>query len=160
MEFAYRIDRQSRELTLLHFASRLVQLKQVFVSYSHADAKWRELLQTYLAALNSDVVIWDDTKIQPGAEWHREIENSLRTARAAVFLVAQNFLASKFIQAQEIPPMLDEAQKNADVKILWIAVGSSTVIDSVLGKYQGLNDPRRPMELLTKAKRSQALLEI
>lgn len=159
LEITYAIDRQNRKITFMHFALRLVELKQLFVSYSHADAKWRDLLQTYLTQLNSQVRVWDDTMIQPGSEWQREIEKSLKSAKAAIFLVTQDFLASKFIKAQEIPPLLERAQKDG-VKIFWIAVGSSTVMDSVLAKFQGLNDPKRPLEMLPKAKRNQVLVQI
>jgi hypothetical protein len=159
LEITYAIDRKNRKIIFMHFAYRLVELKQLFVSYSHADAKWRDLLQTYLTALNSQVRVWDDTMIQPGTRWHAEIEKSLKTAKAAVFLVTQDFLASKFINAQEIPPLLEKAHQDG-VKIFWIAVGSSTVMDSVLAKFQGLNDPKRPLEMLPKAKRNQVLVEI
>ncbi len=159
LEITYAIDRQNRKITFVHFAYRLVELKQLFVSYSHMDAKWRDLLQTYLIGLNSQVHVWDDTMIQPGTEWENEIEKSLKSAKAAVFLVTQNFLASQFIKAHEIPPLLERAQKDG-VKIFWIAVGSSTVMDSALAKFQGLNDPKRPLEMLPKAKRNQVLVEI
>lgn len=155
----YAIDRQNRKITFMHFAYRLVELKQLFLSYSHADVKWRDLLQTYLTALNSNVVVWDDTKIRPGAQWQTEIEKSLKSAKAAVFLVTQDFLASQFIKTQEIPPLLERAHQDG-VKIFWIAVGSSTVMDSVLAKFQGLNDPKRPLEMQPKAKRNQVLVEI
>jgi hypothetical protein len=158
-EITYAIDRPNRKISFLHFASRLVELKRLFVSYSRVDAKWRDLLQSYLTALNNQVQLWDDTMIQPGSEWRSEIEKSLKSAKAAVFLVTQNFLASDFIKTQEIPPLLDRAQREG-VKIFWIAVGWSTVMDSVLAKFQGLNDPKRPLEMLSKAKRNQALVEI
>ena len=159
LEITYAIDRQNRKITFMHFAYRLVELKQLFVSYSHADTKWRDLLQTYLTGLNSQVRVWDDTMIQPGSEWQSEIEKSLKSAKAAVFLVTQDFLASKFINAQEIPPLLERAKQDG-VKIFWIACGSSTVADSPLNKFQGLNDPEKPLEMLPKAKRNQALVEI
>lgn len=159
LEITYAIDRKNRKITFMHFAYRLVELKQLFVSYSHCDAKWRDLLQTYLTALNSRVHVWDDTMIQAGEQWQQEIEKSLKAAKAAVFLVTQEFLASKFINAQEIPPLLERAQQDG-VKIFWIAVGSSTVMDSVLSKFQGLNDPKRPLEMLPKAKRNQVMVEI
>ena len=159
LEITYAIDRQNRKITFMHFAYRLVELKQLFVSYSHCDTKWRDLLQTYLTALNSQVRVWDDTMILPGSEWQQEIEKSLKAAKAAVFLVTQEFLASKFIQDHEIPPLLDRA-KQEGVKIFWIAVGSSTVMDSPLNKFQGLNDPKKPLEMLPKAKRNQVMVEI
>ncbi len=160
LEITYAIDRPGRKITFMHFAYRLVELTQLFVSYCHADAKWRDLLQKYLDELNPQIRVWNDTMIKPGSDWQKEIEKSLKSAKAAVFLVTQDFLHSAFIKTQEIPPLLERAKQDG-VKIFWIAVGASTVMDHPLfTELQGLNDPKKPLEMLPKAKRNQALLEI
>ena len=47
---------------------------QVFISYSHRDARWLERLQVYLAPLGRRGRIrrWDDTLITPVQQWERE----------------------------------------------------------------------------------------
>jgi internalin A len=39
---------------------------QVFISYSHQDAKWLQRLQTMITPLtrNHRIILWDDTRIQ------------------------------------------------------------------------------------------------
>ena len=88
-----------------------------------------------------------------------EIEKSLRSARMAVFLVTQDFLNSQFIQAQEVPMLLKRADSEG-VRIVWIAVKASTVMDHFLSQYQAANDPKVPLEALTEAQLNQALIDI
>lgn len=54
----------------------LKRAPKVFISYSHADAKWIKRLQLFLAHLERERLIdrWDDTRIQPGQDWRAEIK--------------------------------------------------------------------------------------
>ena len=56
---------------------------------------------------------WDDTRIRPGSEWRSEIKQALERARAAVLLISADFLASDFIQDNELPPLLSLARVQA-----------------------------------------------
>jgi internalin A len=49
---------------------------RAFISYSHADKHYLEVLQQNLKPLlrGSNLEVWDDTKIQPGSQWREEIE--------------------------------------------------------------------------------------
>lgn len=79
---------------------------QVFVSYSHKDKKWLNRLRVHLAPLERDglLTVWDDTSINPGANWKKAIREALRAARVAVVLVSADFMASEFIARNELPP--------------------------------------------------------
>jgi hypothetical protein len=159
LEITYKLEREVQRITFVHVAYRLIELKQIFISYSHADAKWRDLLQKFLKPLNSNVMVWDDTKIEAGADWFKEIANALQSARAAVFLVTQDFLNSDFIGRQELPALLERASHDARVSIIWIAVKPCTVMDSPLGKYQGLH-ANKPLASLKGTERDDALVAI
>ena len=161
LEITFEIDREKRTLYFIHFAAPVVQLKQVFVSYSHADAEWLERVKKFLAPLESLGVlrIWDDQQIKPGDEWLLEIKKSLAAARLALLLVTQDFLQSEFIQRQELVSLLSSAERDG-LKVIWIAVKASTVQDSPISKFQAVNDPARPLEGLTEAERNQVLVEI
>jgi len=160
-EITYEIDRANRKINFVHFAARIVELKRVFVSYSHEDLKWLERLRKFLIPLENQglIRIWDDSKIQVGSDWQAEIRKALESAKLAVFLVTQDFLNSQFIQAQEMPPLLEKAQQEG-VKIIWVAVKSSTVKDSVISKFQAANDPERPLEMLDEPQQNKVLTEI
>jgi len=161
LEIMYEIDRENRRIYLMHFAVPIVELKRVFVSYSHADADWLDRLRKFLRPLEEQdlIRIWDDTKIQVGSDWTNEIEKSLKSAKMAVFLVTQDFLNSEFIKAHEISPLLERA-KQQGVEIVWIAVKPSTVQESVLARFQAANDPKQPLATLPDPQQDQVLTEI
>ncbi|HEX4950649.1 MAG TPA: toll/interleukin-1 receptor domain-containing protein, partial [Blastocatellia bacterium] len=108
-----------------------------FVSYSHEDKEWLDRLMTMLAPLlkAKKLKLWTDKEIRAGKKWRDEIENALSRTKIAVFLVSQNFLASDFINDEEMPPLLAAAEKDG-AQIFWIAVGTSLVNHTPLGKYQ------------------------
>jgi hypothetical protein len=39
---------------------------KVFVSYSHADTPFLKELRKHLSAIESQLDVWDDTRIEPG----------------------------------------------------------------------------------------------
>jgi hypothetical protein len=81
---------------------------QLFISYSHKDADWLDLVHTHLAILRmqGQVRAWSDKDIQPGDHWDEKIATAMREADVAVLLVSANFLASDFIMRKELPGLL------------------------------------------------------
>lgn len=162
VQVTFQVDAERRVLYLLHFVSPRVQItKPVFISYSHQDAGWLDKLKLFLAPLEErDLIrVWDDTEIRPGQDWLAEIEQALATARVAVFLVTQRFLASPFIREKELPALLQAAHDRGCL-IFWIAVSTSTFEDSPLARIQGANPPHQPLDLLPEAEQNKVLKQI
>ena len=162
LQVTYEVDTSRRVLYLQHFVAPKVQItKPVFISYSHKDAKWLEKLKQFLRPLEEKELIrvWDDTEIRAGSDWLGDISKALESARVAVFLVTQNFLDSPFIREKELPVLIDAA-KNRGCLIFWIAVSSSTFEDSPLAKFQGVNPPSAPLDLMSDAEQSKMLTDI
>jgi hypothetical protein len=162
LEITFEVDASRRVLLLWHFVAKQVNVtKPVFISYSHKDIDWLTKLKQFLGPLEDRKLIrvWDDTQISPGSDWLGEIRKALVSARVAVFLVTQQFLDSPFVREKELPALLEAATNNGCL-IFWIAVSSSTVLQSPLAKYQGANSPSAPLDLMTVPEQNKVLLEI
>src|SRR6266567_1255052 len=119
---------------------------KVFISYSHKDAKYLEQLVEHLASYERNNLIesWSDKKITAGAQWREEIKRAIEATKVAVLLISPSFLASKFIAANELPPLL-EAAKNEGAIILPVIVRPSNFEDTELANFQAVNSPSMPV---------------
>jgi hypothetical protein len=126
---------------------------QIFISYSHQDAKWLARLRVHLKPLERDygIVIWDDTEIKPGSSWRAEIAKSISSAKVAILLISADFLASDFIANDELPHLLQAANTEGAI-ILPIVVSPSLFLQTpTLAKFQTVNDPAKPLTGLPRA---------
>jgi hypothetical protein len=138
-----------------------MQRNEIFVSYSHRDRRWLDELLITLAPLirKRNIEVWDDTKIQVGKKWKAEIRAALGRAKIAVLLVTRNFLASKFIATDEMPQLLEAAEKEGLI-VTWIAVGYSLYEQTEITEYQAANEPSRPLNSLSEADADRELVRI
>lgn len=112
----------------------------VFISYSHKDKKSLERLRTHLTYVerNYNVEIWDDSKISAGDVWREEIKNAIMHTRVAILLISADFLASKFITEDELPPLLEAAQKEGST-IMSVILSPCMFEDTQLGDFQAVD---------------------
>jgi hypothetical protein len=70
---------------------------RIFVSYSHQDAAWLKRFQTMLqpAQRVRPLELWSDREIGAGEDWKSRIGKAIETARVALLLVSDDFLASE-----------------------------------------------------------------
>jgi hypothetical protein len=127
------------------------------VCYCDKDKDWLVQLKEYLKPFKDD--LWDDTQIEPGQDWRKEIIKALNSAKVAIFLVSQNFIESQFIQKHEFSPLFEKAQTGG-VTILWIAVSHCTYETSEFEKYKPLNNPEKPLNSLKSSERQKELCQI
>ena len=87
---------------------------KVFISYSHKDEGWKDKLLDHLkvAAREDGFDLWDDRRIQPGADWRAEIEREIGEAGVAVLLISTDFLNSDFIRTEEVQRFLERRAKD------------------------------------------------
>lgn len=134
---------------------------KVFFSYSQPDKQWLDKiligLKPYLR--QQPLLLWDETKIQAGKEWLKEINDALSSAKVAVLLVSPDFLASDFIDKQILPPLLDAAVHEG-LTLLWIAVRTCSYQLTEIERYQAVNSPSMPLAVLTDSELDNALVSI
>lgn len=130
----------------------------VFISYSRKDEQWLLELVQMLAPVVRDrlIKIWYDQKLKPSDVWRKEIRQELARARVGVLLVTKSFLASKFIQDEELAYFVEAARKDS-VPLLWIAVDHSMYEHTPLQEMQAVNDPEKPWSSCRGAKRQLAI---
>lgn len=133
----------------------------VFISYSHLDAEWMEKLTTHLKPLvrKGTISTWTDTQIKPGSRWREEIETALHSASVAVLLVSSDFLASDFINENELPVLLKKAGSK-ELSIFWLPVRPSSYKLTEINNYQAASDPSRPLTSLGAAEQETILVNV
>ena len=133
----------------------------VFISYSHQDNDWRVRLQKALkpSLRKKKFALWDDTKIETGEEWRKEIEEALERAVVAVLLVSIDFLDSDFIAENELPPLIEKAEQQG-TRIVWVPIGYADYEESPIWNYQAAWKPENPLESLSPADQNKALVAI
>jgi len=84
------------------------QKDTVFISYSHKDEMWKNKLLLHLKALeqSSQVVVWDDRRVDTGASWYAEITKAMDRAVVAICLITPDYLNSDLVNKEEIPFLL------------------------------------------------------
>lgn len=161
LEVTYQIDREKKIISFMHIAAPMLEVsKSLFISYNHKDEKWLFELKKFLKPLEERnlITVWDDTELKAGDDWKDKIEKALASAKAAILLISQDFLASDFIINKELPHLLDAAEHEG-LNIFWIAVSSSTVDRTAISKYQAvLRDP--PLDILKPAERNKVYVDI
>jgi small GTP-binding protein len=86
---------------------------KIFISYSHKDEAFKDELVTMLAGLQRRGVVdaWQDRRIEAGDEWNKSIRDAMRDCDLALLLVSADYLASRFIQEEEQPSLLQRRQE-------------------------------------------------
>lgn len=146
-------EKRSEELPApVEIKAELAMKATVFISYARADHRWLDRLLIHLKPLvrEQSVTVWHDGKIEPGDAWKRDIDDALARSSIAVLLISANFVASDFIYANELPPML-ERHRRGGLKIIPVVVSNSQFeVDPVLSGLGAFNDPKLPLSRMRK----------
>jgi hypothetical protein len=119
---------------------------RIFICYSRKDAKWLDRLLEHLRPLErADVVdVWSDQQITHG-RWKDQVISAIESARVAVLLVSTPFLASNFINDEEIPRILQQEKDNGMIILPVIISPCRFQRTPSLSQFQAVNDPEKPL---------------
>ena len=136
-------------------------IDRVFISYSRKDRDWLDHIQTMISPMvrGKAVSVWWDGKIKASSKWREEIDRALGAARVALLLVSPNFLASDFINNEELPYLLKAAERRG-VKLMWVLLRNCLYKRTDLARYQAAHDVARPLSHLSEPERDDALVAI
>ncbi|HEX8922104.1 MAG TPA: toll/interleukin-1 receptor domain-containing protein, partial [Pyrinomonadaceae bacterium] len=86
---------------------------KIFISYSHKDETFKDELVTMLAGLQRRGIVdaWQDRRIEAGDEWNTSIQDAMNDCDLALLMVSPDYLASRFIQEEEQPKLLQRRQE-------------------------------------------------
>jgi hypothetical protein len=129
----------------------------IFVSYSHADAKWCQDFLTMAAPLTKygGMQVFSDTDITAGTLWRSTIQKSLEMSTVVVLLVSRHFLKSPFITDVELPYIL-KARNSRGLTVLWVLISHCLYEETPLLPIQAALPTSTPLEDMSEAKRSAA----
>lgn len=83
----------------------------------------------------------------------------MKKANIAILLVSTDFLASDFIQRNELPPILKKAEEE-DTTILCLLVEPSLFKKTELGDFQAINNPETTLSELDKSAQERMYLKL
>ncbi|MCU0290293.1 MAG: toll/interleukin-1 receptor domain-containing protein, partial [Acidobacteria bacterium] len=96
---------------------------RIAIIYSHKDEIWKDRLQSHLKVLGvDDIEVWNDTRIETGSNWFKEIRSVLNKANVIILLISADFLTSAFIRQVEIPLLLRELGEKDDLLVIPMVV--------------------------------------
>ena len=134
---------------------------KIFISYSHKDIKWLQKLTTMMQPMARENIIdsWDDTRIQTGDKWREQIHKAIENAKIAILIVSPNFLASDFINKDELPPLLQSAN-NKNLTIFWLCVSACLYDETEIQNYQAAHEVSKPLDILKSSQVNKVLSQV
>jgi pimeloyl-ACP methyl ester carboxylesterase len=160
---AKRRDRELAEALEDIFTPGARRVNRIFVSYSHRDVAWLNRLKVmvapYLHAAETELDLWDDTRLRPGEQWDVEIREALSRAGVAVALVSADFLASPYVMNYELPGMI-RAAREGGLQLLWAYISAAGWEETPLKEFQATHDPTIPLDARPTSEQNEVLKSI
>lgn len=147
---------------LLKLITQLKKWKQK-ISYCREDEKYLEMLKRHLKSMQFegfDIDYWDDKRIKSGDKWKEEIEKALSEANIAILLISPDFLSSDFIQNNELPDILKNADKKGTKVLSIILKPCRFKQNKSISQFQAVNDPNKSLIKVTEYEQEEILLKV
>jgi hypothetical protein len=112
---------------------------EIFFCYAREDEELRKGLEKQLRALKRQGIIdiWYDRAISAGAEWEREIDRHLNSAKIILLLVSPDFMDSDYCYSQEMLRAM-ERHERGDARVIPVILRPVYWQGAPFGKLQAL----------------------
>jgi len=157
----FYIQQEINELPKIVKANSMMSDKEsVFISYSHKDTEWLNMLKRHFKAFEDSITFWDDSKIQTGSKWKENIENAISESRIAILLISADFFNSDFINNEEIPKLLKKAETEGTTILSVILKPCLFNEYPEINQYQAINSPTNTIIQMNEADRELLWVEL
>jgi len=134
---------------------------QIYISYSHRDQEWYDLLTTHLKPILGppELSAWDEFRILASDPGEKELDILPESARLAVILVSADYLTSDYLMERDLPRLVELA-RSGEVTLTWVCVRPCDWTASALASIQALSDPGKALSEMSPLDRDKALVQI
>ena len=135
---------------------------KIFISYSHKDDRWLELVKEQLAVLEIAglIEIFEDKRIGAGEVWKDRLDSEMLSAKLAVLLVSAPFLTSGFIRESEVPVLFRNHEQDGMTLYPLLVRACAWQEIPWLARLQMRPAESIPVSSLSGAKREQCLADV
>jgi hypothetical protein len=135
--------------------------QKIFVAYCFADKKWLDRVQPAIAPLAAatNLVVWDERKLQGSRTWPAELANHLASSRLAILLVSDLFMESDFVRRAKLPALIKEGRAGG-LRDCWILASHCHYAAAALDESLAANDLNRPIDSLSVMERDGTIAAI
>lgn len=137
----------------------MIKKMKVFLSYSHADEKYKEELDKHFAALkrSDKVETWNDREMAAGTRFDDDIKNHLNQDDIIILLISSDFIASDYCYNIEMQKAIERANNN-ECKVIPIIVRPCLWTETPIKDILSLPKDGKPISKYED--RDEAYLEI
>ena len=120
---------------------------KIFLSYTHVDEQFCDMLQKHLAALKHQGLIetWHDRRIRAGDEFDNVIDRQLNEAQVILLLVSADFIASRYCYEIEMARAL-ERHRAGEARVIPVILRPCDWKETPFGKLMAAPKDGKPIK--------------
>jgi hypothetical protein len=132
---------------------------KAFVSYSHPDSHWLDILHKHLANLQREGIIdaWTDQQIPAGGSLEQQIGAALRSSELFIALLSPDYIASNYCYTQEFKEAL-QRQEAGTIIIVPVIVEPCDWLNTPFSQFKAVPKDGKPVS--TWENKNTAFLDV
>lgn len=139
---------------------------KIFLGYHKKDKTYKDAFAGYLqllSFLNKDIEYWDESKMLPGVDWKKELEQRLKVATVVIIFISMDYLISATADNEAglnaiINKVFSSQEKVIPVLIRLVPI--KALKDAGLYRFKFVNDLDMPLNALKEYEVDQVWVKI